>query len=82
MMTTITPRWHVKNPLQLHERELIKVGLDLGLSTRQLALYVGRSRTSVVRESKRLGCKELYDPKKAQEDFERKQKNCGIKKVK
>lgn len=75
-------RWHVKNPLTLHERELIKDGLDMGLTYSELAVHVGRSKSCVLKESKRLGSIHIYDPKKAQDHFEIKQKNCGIKQVK
>jgi len=67
-------KWSVKNPLTLEERIKIKEALDLGMSYREMAEYVKRGKTTVKRESKRLGAIEMYDPKKAQSDFETKQK--------
>lgn len=67
-------KWSVKNPLTLDERKKIKEGLDLGLSYSKLALHVGRYKSTVMRESKRLGDVSDYDPEKAQQHFENGQK--------
>ena len=66
-------KWQVKNPLTIEEREKIQEGLSMSLSYRELGWYVERSKSTVMRESKRLGSPETYDAKKAQQDFERKQ---------
>ena len=73
--------WRSINPLTLHERRLIKQGIDLGMSYGQLAKHVGRCKSVVMRESKRLGKPWDYNPDKAQKDFEAKQKLVGIRKV-
>lgn len=72
-------KWIANNPLTIEERSLIEEGIKLNLSYRQLALHVGRPRSTVMRESKRLGNVWKYSADKAQRDFERKQKNCGHK---
>lgn len=66
--------WMVKNPLSLEERKMIKEGIDGGLSFRQIGLYVNRNKSTVMYEAKRLGKPDNYNPEKAQEDFERKQR--------
>jgi IS30 family transposase len=73
-------KWIAINPLSIEERHKVKEGLDLDLSYSQLALHVGRCKSVVMREAKRLGKAEDYDPIKAQADFEAKQKLIGIKK--
>jgi IS30 family transposase len=73
-------KWIAINPLSIDERQKVKEGLDLDLSYSQLALHVGRCKSVVMREAKRLGKAEDYDPMKAQEDFEAKQKLIGKKK--
>ncbi len=67
--------WSVKNPITLEERKKIKEGIDMGMSYKELGIYVGRSKSGVLRESKRLGTVNNYDPNKAQEHFEKKQKD-------
>jgi IS30 family transposase len=80
-MTNKMPgRWIAINPLSIDERQKVKEGLDLDLSYSQLALHVGRCKSVVMREAKRLGKAEDYDPDKAQADFEAKQKLIGKKK--
>lgn len=69
----------MKLPVSFEERKKIKQGHDLGLSYRELALHVGRCKSVVLRESKRLGEREDYDPILAQKNFESKQKLSGIK---
>jgi len=66
-------KWKVKNALEFSERVKIKEAIDLNMTYREMAEYVGRPKSTVMREAKRLGTFEIYDPKKAQEDFERKQ---------
>lgn len=73
-------KWISNNPFLIHERRKIKEAIDLNMSYREMGEYVGRPKTSVMRESKRLGKPKDYDPDKAQEDFEKKQKLIGIKK--
>jgi len=75
-------KWQVKNPLTIEERRKIKEAIDLGLSYSEMALFVQRPKTTVTRESKRLGKFTHYDPEKAQEDFEKKQieKKCRSRK--
>lgn len=73
--------WKAKNPLRIEERRKIKEAIELGLSYRQMALFVDRPKSTVLRESKRLGKFTNYDPDKAQKDFEEKQKNIRTKKV-
>ncbi len=67
-------KWSCKNPLSISERHLIKEGLDLNMTYAELSIYVGRCKSVVLRESKRLGRFEDYDPEKAQKDFEYKQR--------
>lgn len=59
----------------------IKEAIDKGFSYGEMAAYVGRCKSVVMRESKRLGKAEGYDPTKAQQDFENKQKLIGKKKL-
>lgn len=66
--------WMVKNPLTIDERRKIKEGLDSGISYREIALSIGRNKTTIIYESKRLGNLDNYDPEKAQNDFERRQR--------
>lgn len=63
-------KWSCRNPLTFEEREKIKEGLDMQMTYRQLGEYVGRAKSVVMRESKRLGDIRKYDPKKAQQHFE------------
>jgi len=65
--------WMVKNPLTIEERRKIKRAIDLGLSYSGMALFVERPKSTVIRESKRLGKFIDYDPEKAQKHFEKKQ---------
>jgi len=48
-------------------------GLGLNLSYRELGLHVGRAKSTVMREARRLGDPAIYDAEKAQVDFEKKQ---------
>ncbi len=68
-------KWMCINPLSIDERKLVKEGIDLNLSYSGIAAYVGRPKSTVMREAKRLGTPWNYDPEKAQNDFENKQKN-------
>jgi IS30 family transposase len=73
-------KWKAINPLTIHERRLIAEGIRVGMSYRQLGLHVGRHKSVVLREVKRLGEPSNYIPEKAQKDFEDKQKLVGKKK--
>ncbi len=72
--------WAAINPLTLEERIKVKEALSNGLSYSQMALHVGRCKSTVLRESKRLGKIKNYDPDLAQKDFEEKMKKVGKKK--
>jgi IS30 family transposase len=72
-------KFKVKNPLTIEERRKIKEGLALQMSYSELALHVGRCKSVVMRESKRLGYPWDYEPDLAQKNFEAKQKLSGIK---
>lgn len=72
-------KWKANNPFTLEERKKLREAIDLNFSYSEIANYVGRPKTSVMREAKRLGNHLDYDPKKAQKDFEEKQKLVGIK---
>ena len=73
-------KWIANNPLTIEERRKIKEGIDLGLSYSQMAAYVGRAKSTVLRESKRISPYPWnYDPDLAQADFEEKQKRIGKK---
>lgn len=74
-------RWIAINPLSIEERLKVKEGLELDMSYSQLAEHVGRCKSVVMREAKRLGGPGDYDAYKAQQDFEAKQKLIGKKKV-
>lgn len=56
--------------MTLEERMKIKEGLEKNLSYSQLAVFVGRNKSTVLRESKRLGSPKQYDPVEAQKNFE------------
>ena len=74
-------KWIANNPLMIEERRKIKEGIDLGMSYRELAIHVNRAKSTIIREAKRVnGVVWLYDPEKAQADFEAKQKLIGKKK--
>lgn len=70
MNDLMVTKWSVKNPLTIDERRKIQEGLELNMSYAQIALHVGRSKSAVLRESKRLGDTKNYDPEKAQSHFE------------
>lgn len=72
-------QFKTKNPLTLEERRKIKEGLASTMSYREIGLYVGRCKSVVLRESKRLGTADKYDPDRAQQHFVSKQKLSGIK---
>ena len=72
-------KWSCINPLSIEERKLIKEGLDLNMSYREISIHVGRCKSVVMREAKRLGDIKIYDPEKAQENFEEKQKRHGFR---
>lgn len=70
MIDLMVTKWSVKNPLTIDERKKIQAALELNMSYGQMAEYVGRSKSTVLRECKRLGEVENYDPEKAQKHFE------------
>ena len=72
--------WIAYHPLTIDERKKIKEGLDLNMSYREIASHVGRVKSVVIREAKRLGNAKNYDPVEAQKDFENKQKLIRKKK--
>lgn len=72
--------WAAINPLTIEERRKIKEGLALNMYYREIAIHVGRCKSVVMRESKRLGDVSDYDPDLAQEDFETKMRRFGDKK--
>jgi IS30 family transposase len=63
-------KWSVKNPLSLDERKKIYEGLQTPLTYQQIAAGMNRSKSTVRRESMRLGDIKDYDPEKAQQHFE------------
>jgi helix-turn-helix protein len=63
-------RFQVKNPLTLEERIKIKEGLDLNLTYREIAETIGRAKSTIIREARRLGEVSQYDPQKSQINFE------------
>lgn len=67
-------KWSTYNPLTIEERRLIKEGIDLNMSYREIGIHARRSKSVVMREAKRLGDFKNYDPDKAQNHFENKQK--------
>lgn len=66
-------RVKARNPLTIEEREQIERGILLGESYGSIAAIVGRNKSTIIRESKRLGEAADYDAEKAQKDFELKQ---------
>ncbi len=78
-MKQMVGKWKCFNPLTLEERLKLQQGLKQGLSYGKLALYVGRHKSVVLRESKRLGSHLLYNAEEAQKDFEYKQTPEGRK---
>ncbi len=70
MIDLMVTKWSVKNPLTIEERKKISEALELNMSYGQMAVYVGRSKSTVLRECRRLGHTEDYDPDKAQKHFE------------
>ena len=73
-------KWKAHNPLSIQERHLIKEGIDMNMSYREIGLHVGREKSVVMKEAKRLGLVSEYDPEEAQKDFEYKQTLIGKKK--
>lgn len=68
-------KYNTINPLTIEERHLIKEAIDLNMSYGEMAKHVGRVKSIVRRESVRLGHYSLYDPEKAQQQFEMKMLN-------
>lgn len=72
-------KWSCINPLTIDERRLIKEGLDLNMSYREISIHAGRCKSVVMREAKRLGTCKDYDPDMAQAHFEDKQMRHGFR---
>lgn len=70
MNDSMVTKWSVRNPLTIDERRKIHEALQMNMSYGQMALHVGRHKSTVLRECKRLGDTEDYDPEKAQSNFE------------
>ncbi len=73
-------KWIAYHPITIDQRRLIKEAIDMDMSYSEMAEYVGRIKSVVMREAKRLGRPEDYDPDLAQADFEAKNKLIGIPK--
>jgi len=73
-------KWIANNPLTFHERKKIESAIAMGMSYSEMAVYVDRAKSTVMRESKRLGKPWEYNAKEAQQDFEYKQTIIGKKK--
>jgi len=74
-------KWQVKNPLTIEERRKIKEAIDMDMSYGQMGEFVGRPKSTVLREARRIGKPRDYDPEKAQKDFEKKQMEKRKKKA-
>lgn len=72
-------KYKVKNHLTLEERQRIREGIEADLSYLKIAESIGRAKSTVLRECKRLGDPLDYDPAKAHTDFKKKQLLSGIK---
>jgi helix-turn-helix protein len=68
-----------QNPLTLDERLVIQENLSVGLSYRLIGLQLGRCKSVVRREAKRLGSRDNYNAEKAQAHFEYVQYNHGFR---
>lgn len=73
-------KFKARNPLIIEERRKILNGLENNLSYGKIALSIGRAKSVVIKEAKRLGDIRSYNPEKAQKDFISKQRLVGIKK--
>jgi IS30 family transposase len=72
-------KYKVKNHLTLAERRQIREGVEADLSYRRIAEDLGRAKSTIIRECKRLGDPQDYDPLKAHQNFKKKQMLSGIK---
>jgi IS30 family transposase len=63
-------KWSVKNPLSLDERKHIHELIQTTLTYQEIATKMNRSKSTIRRESRRLGNVKDYDPEKAQQHFE------------
>lgn len=63
-------KWSVKNPLSLDERKQIYEGIQASLSYSNIAKIMNRAKSTIRRESLRLGGVDDYDPERAQKHFE------------
>ncbi len=66
-------KWSNKNPLTIRERKIIQKGIENKLTSLEIAEQLGRGKTTITREAKRLGSIDDYDAEEAQKDFEKKQ---------
>lgn len=71
-------KYKVKNHLTLKERQEIRKGIDADLSYLKIAESLGRAKSTVLRECKRLGDPQRYDPLKAHQNFKKKQMLSGV----
>ena len=62
-------KWSVLNPLTIEERRAIYDGINQDLSSREIAENLGRSKSTILREVRRLGI-DKYQPEIAQKQFE------------
>lgn len=67
-------KWSCRNPLSIDDRKFIQHGITSGMSSREIGKEIGRCKSVVLRESKRLGDIKNYDAEMAQHDFEKKQR--------
>lgn len=64
----------------IEERESILEYLVLGFKNSEIALNLGRSRSSIGRELSRNSIKGKYSPHRAQQNYFERKRNCGAKK--
>lgn len=72
-------KYKVKNHLTLDERRKIKEGIDADLSYLKIAESIGRAKSTIIREAKRLGGPGDYEPQLAHLDFKKKQMLSGVR---
>lgn len=72
-------RWACRNPVNINERKAIEKGLRDGLTYTEIGKLIDREKTTVRREANRLGSFQNYNAEKAQEHFERLQKEKPAK---
>lgn len=74
-------RWSCRNPLTLQERIKIRESIDMDMTYREMSKHVGREKSVLVKECNKRGGYENYDPHKAQEQFEKIQRERRRKNV-